>query len=147
MNTPLTHPDFLSIFNRLCVALRELHDDTGITQDVYWHALRDVSLESLGLSAEALSKEPGRKWFPTTSEWRTAANRAADDLRRAEHVSTGREWHDECRDCSDTGWVKDLTCDGSAYGACGRPRLHGAHTYTVPCPCRPTNRTYQRRHA
>jgi hypothetical protein len=136
--------EFLTIFNRLCVALREPQDDTGITQGVYWDALHDLSLVSLQTAADALSKQGRRKFFPTTAEWRAEAERAQTvELRQAVSVGPRTEpWKHECYDCEDTGWIVGMTCDGGS--ACGRKTRHLAHDYTMPCPCRPTNRTFRR---
>lgn len=138
---------FLAVFSRLCVALRETQDDSGITQQVYFDALRDLPLDALERGAMALSRERGRRFFPTTAEWRAAAEIAAtDSLRKA--LSDGQRdepWRHECADCEDSGWVRGLTCDGKAHGACGRVSAHLAHDYTMACPCRATNRTYRRK--
>ena len=146
MAIPTDARSFLAVFSRLCVALREAQDDSGITQQVYSEALQDVPLPALEAGADLLMKEQGRRFFPTTAEWRAAADRAREAQLRAA-VGQGRSdpWRYECRDCEDTGWVRDLTCPGDA--RCGRERKHGAHDYTLPCPCRPTNRTYQRHQA
>lgn len=140
---------FMALFNRLCVALREPQDGTGVTQGVYWDALRDVPLTALEGGATRLMREPGRKWFPTVAEWRTQADLAREEvLRQAVRPTRDAErdpWRHECLDCEDTGWVRGLTCDGGA--TCGRTRAHMPHDYTLACPCRPTNRTYLRHHA
>ena len=138
-----TEADFLAVFNRLCVALRETQDDTGITQGVYWDALRDLPLAALETGANVLMRQQGRRFFPTTAEWRSEAEKAAyADLKKA--VSGGREepWKHECQDCEDSGWVRGLTCDGGT--TCGRTRKHMPHDYTMACPCRMTNHTYRR---
>jgi hypothetical protein len=136
---------FLAVYNRLCVALREPQDDTGITQGVYWDALKDLSMEALETAASVLMRQPGRRFFPTTAEWRTEAERA-QLARLREVVRPGRDqpWQYECESCEDTGWVGSMECDGAAGSRCGRRRVHLAHTFTRVCPCRPTNRTYQR---
>lgn len=139
--------EFLAVFSRLCVALRETQDETGITQQVYWDALRDVPLAALDAGAAALAREPGRRFFPTTAEWRAAADTAATAQLRAAVGGRSEPWRDDCRDCGDTGWVIGLTCDGAKGGACGRPFKHRAHDYTLACPCRMTNRTYRRHQA
>lgn len=136
--------EFLTIFNRLCVALREPQDDTGITQGVYWDALRDLSLDSLQTAADALAKQQGRRFFPTTAEWRMEAERAsATHLLKAVTVGGRSEpWKHECHECQDTGWIVGLACDGGS--VCGRTQKHLAHAYTQACPCRINNRTYRR---
>lgn len=137
--------EFLAIFNRLCVALRETQDDSGITQQVYWEALRDLPMLSIDQSAVALSRQTGRRFFPTTAEWRTEAeNASAAHMRKVVPAARVDPWHHECRDCEDSGWVRGLTCDGGT--TCGRTRKHMPHDYTMACPCRATNRTYLRHH-
>jgi hypothetical protein len=139
-----TEQDFLAVFSRLCVALREAQDESGITQQVYWEALKDLPLKALELGAGNLMREKGRRFFPSTTEWRAAAYEAEVTTRNADLGRT-EPWHDECRDCEDTGWVLGLECDGGP--TCGRKQKHLAHSYTIPCPCRATNRTYLRRQA
>lgn len=134
---------FIAVFSRLCVALRESQDDTGITQQVYFEALKDVPVAALEAGADLLMREQGRRFFPTTAEWRTAAERARESqFRSAVGQARTDPWRHECHDCEDTGWVRGLTCPGDA--RCGRDRKHMPHDYTMACPCRPTNRTYQR---
>jgi hypothetical protein len=134
--------EFLQVFNRLCVGLRETQDDSGTTQMIYFEALRDLPIAALRGGADALMREPGRRFFPTTAEWRTAATQAHRELLR-HAVAPAREqpWTVECEACEDTGWVL-RACPGDA--VCGRERAHGAHGYATVCPCRPHNRTYQR---
>ena len=140
---PPTDEEFVVVFNRLAVALREQQDETGITQGVYYDALKDLPLKAIDLGAVALTKQMDRRFFPTTAEWRTAAERAHQELLRAAVQPARVEpWHHECDRCHDTGWIQRLECDGSDY--CGRKPGHGSHTFTRMCPCRPTNRTYQR---
>lgn len=136
---------FSKIFNRLCVALREKDTDAA-TLRVYYDALKDVPLEAVSAGADALKKEPGRKWFPTTGEWRHAADVALkEQLRHAIPAARREPWTHECDGCEDTGWVLGLDCSGTVEAAtCGRPRLHAPHSWTKPCVCRSTNRTYRR---
>lgn len=107
--------EFLAVFSRLCVGLRETQDDSGITQQVYFEALRDLSSEALDAGAAALMRERGRKFFPTTAEWRTAAENAHVEALRKALTSTREDpWRHECRECEDSGWVVGMTCDGGA---------------------------------
>lgn len=146
LDTGADAAEFLQIFSRLCVALREPQDDSGITQGVYWQALSDLSLDALAASAIALARDTSRRFFPTTAEWRAAAGAAYEQkLRAAVQPAREQPWVHECRDCEDSGWVLDLTCDGGT--TCGRTKKHLPHTYTVACPCRATNRTYRRHQA
>lgn len=141
---PPTDAQFLAVFNRLCVALREPQDDTGVTQGVYWDALRDLPLPALEAGANALMREPGRRFFPSTAEWRTAAEQAQrQQFKAAVQAPREEPWHLECAACEDTGW-EHFHCPGDR--SCGRMKPHGAHDYVRVCVCRPTNRTYQRHH-
>lgn len=111
-----TKAEFLQVFNRLCVALREPQDDSGITQGVYFDALGDLTIDALRAGAELLMGERGRKFFPTTAEWRTAASQSLVEARRRIALPPGRSepWKHECEVCEDTGWVQGLECDGGA---------------------------------
>lgn len=145
---PGTDAEFLVVFNRLAVALREAQDETGLTQGVYFEALADLPLSALEAGAKALMQEPGRKWFPTTAEWRTAAEQAQmTQLRAAIAPAVDERASLHCRDCMDTGWVFDqgnpMMCPGD--GTCRRHRTHAPHTYTRPCPCREHNPHYQQK--
>ncbi len=139
--------EFLVIFNRLCVALREPQDDSGITQGIYFDALRDLPMVALETGAGALMKEPGRRFFPTTAEWRTAAELAQKAaLKSVLQPERDAAWQHDCTNCEDTGWElgeggMPLTCPEIP---CGRERAHLPHTFTRVCFCRPTNRTWMR---
>lgn len=151
---PLDPPErkaFAAIFNRLCVAVREPADESGITLRTYWDALKDVPVRALEDGAVALMREPGRKWLPSVGEWRAAALAASETaLRDAVKPARDEPWHDECEACQDTGFQFDRRCPGN--GECGikgcvkmaRGGRSSAHTYATPCSCRPMNRTYQR---
>lgn len=131
------------------MALREAQDDTGLTQGIYFDALKDLPLPAVEAAAMALMREPGRKWFPTTAEWRTAAERAAHEHLR-EVVTVPRD--DEpgvfiCGDCHDSGWMMSRggeawACDGGP--RCGRRQRHAPHTFTQACGCRASNMNYQK---
>ena len=142
-HAPAGATDFLRIFNRLCVALREPQDDSGVKADVYFDALKDLPLKSLEDGAGRIIREPGRKWFPTTAEWRGAALEAQELAFRAAVQPATREkpWVDECEACNDTGWAYQF-CPGDV--SCRRPRTHAAHDYVRVCSCLPNNRTFQR---
>lgn len=131
---------FLRAFNRLCVALRETPDDSGITQGIYFEALKDLPVEVVELAATALARDMGRRFFPTTAEWRDVACRLQQDHLRAA-LSGPRVWHHDCDECEDTGW-KYFDCAGDNF--CGRENRHAPHTCVRICLCRATNRTYQR---
>lgn len=104
---------FMALFSRLCVALRETQDESGITQQVYYEALHDLSPEALDAGATVLMRERGRRFFPTTAEWRTASETAHNETLRKVLTSRREEpWHHECRECEDSGWIVGMTCDG-----------------------------------
>ncbi len=142
LRAPTTDADFLRVFNRLAVALREPVDDSGVTQACYFEALADLPVAALEAGAAALMREAGRKFFPTSGEWRGRAEEAQRAQLRAA-LPAGREepWHFDCLACLDTGW-EERTCDGSSL--CGRQKKHPLHSYVRVCTCRPTNRTFQR---
>ena len=140
---PAQSAEFLAIYNRLCVGLREAPDDSGITQGIYWDALKDLPCAALETGAVALMREPGRRFFPTTAEWRQAAERAQiTQLREAVRPARDAPWVHECHDCEDTGW-RYHTCTET--NPCLRTKAHARpHDYVTPCPCRVSNRTYMR---
>jgi hypothetical protein len=135
--------DFLTLFNRLAIALRGEADNFGVTVGIYYDALADLPMAALEQGALDLMKQPGRKFFPTTAEWREAAEQAhQQQLKAALTPARDEPWHNECTACHDTGW-EVRSCDGTA-GICGRSKAHPAHDYVKPCACRPINRTFQR---
>lgn len=141
---PGSAAEFLTIYNRLAVGLREPQDSSGVTQGVYFSALKDLPFEAVRAAADGLLRERGRKWMPTTGEWRAAAELASEQLlREAVQPVRVQPWRHECESCEDTGWVLGLTCEGDS--GCGRDRKHAPHSWTRPCLCRSNNHTYQRR--
>lgn len=134
--------EFGEIFAVLAIQLRWQDADEGSMQS-YFDALKDISDALLKRSAHQLANEPGRRFFPTTGEWREAALRLeADDRRRV--MSGVRDWKIECTACDDSGWEYHH-CEGDK--TCGRQHEHRPHNFVTVCPCRDTNRTYQRHHA
>ena len=136
----VTEKDFAQVFAPLAVQLRWLDADEAAILS-YHKALCDIPISVLSRSAMRLANERGRKFFPTTGEWRDVALVIQQEDLRAE-FSGQRSWKDECDDCRDTGW-QTLECTG-LNGGCDRAHEHPAHDYVRVCPCRPTNRTYQR---
>lgn len=139
--------DFLRVFNRLAVALREPIDASGVKAEIYREFLSDLSIHALVAGANKLARETGRKFFPTTAEWRAAA---VDTQRKQLQAAVGdrseeRTWTHECDICDDTGWRK-FQCDGTDRGFCRRTFKHYPHDYVEVCDCRPTNRTFIRHH-
>lgn len=137
-----TERAFGEIFARLALQLRWLDADEAAILS-YFAVLKDLPANVLTRSAEQLAAERGRKYFPTTGEWRDCALRVQQEMLR-EELGTERDWKVECERCDDTGWMTDFKCGGGENDACGRPRRHLPHTFARECPCRPTNRTYQR---
>lgn len=141
-----TLSEFLPLFNRLGLALRVDGDETGLTQKTYYEALKDLPVSALEAGALALMRQPGRRFFPTTAEWRDAATHADTERRRSElPADVFGAFH--CSMCHDTGWELGiggdaLQCPGDT--RCGRPNGHTSHTFTRPCGCRATNPIYQR---
>lgn len=140
-----TLSELASVLGKLALQLR-VNDVDEATAMAYWEALQDLPLEAIRAAQETLAREPGRRWLPTTGEWREQALVARrGHVERALPPGRSEPWRDECGECRDTGWVMGLTCDGG--GRCGRTKPHRAHDYTCPCACRQTNRTYQRHYA
>jgi hypothetical protein len=134
---------FAQVFNRLAVAVRLPADEADeAMKRVYWEGLNDLPLEAVEDAARELSVG---EWFPKLGEWRSVATKAQNTRIIAKALpDPGRGWQSECGTCDDTGW-EELTCSGGRQ--CGRVKEHPPHNYVVPCPCRATNHTYQRRKA
>ena len=138
---PAVSTEFLKLYNRLCVAFREAPDETGVTQDVYFSALSDMPLLALAKGVDSLLRSDCH-FFPKVTEWRVAAEKAYRiEFERAVQPSRDEPWQYECEACEDTGWNR-YHCKGD--NRCGWKRKHDPHDYASACPCRPTNRTYQR---
>lgn len=141
---------FAQAFNRLAVATRlPTHEADAAMQQVYWTGLVDLPLASVSAAAEALAK--GAQWFPKVAEWRDAAYQQQVAELVALPAGREREWTHECATCEDTGW-EERRCYPGTLHHCGRELCAAGsehrkeHTYVVRCPCRDTNRTYQRHH-
>ncbi len=140
---------FDQTFNRLAVALRDNRNDTA-AKEVYYRALEEFPSQFVSEAALILAKEPERKFFPTTGEWVAAILTVKQSSERkflARPDNRDEPWHFECTACSDTGW-EDHACEGTTEfaqeTACGRKKPHYPHNFVTVCPCRATNRTYQR---
>jgi len=138
---PMTDREFGIVFAKLAIQLR-WQDAGEIEIRSYFDALRHFPLAEVRTAAEGLALERGRKFFPTTGEWRDAIE--AEHARQLAMASTPRIWRVECEDCEDCGWQR-FECPGNA--TCGRQNPHDAHSFVRVCSCRPTNHTYQRHHA
>jgi hypothetical protein len=111
---PMTAREFGLVFAKLAMQLRATDVDEATIRS-YYEPLADLPLEAVRMAQEAFSREPGRKWFPTSAEWRERASQAQDGLlRKALPPARSQPWRVECEDCEDTGWVFGLTCDGGA---------------------------------
>lgn len=136
---------FKQAFNRLAVAVRLPADQADAAmQKVYHDGLETFPIEAVEAAADSLAKSAA--WFPKLAEWREEAKKAQNTqaIARALPSSANRVWQAECQTCDDTGW-EPLECSGSRQ--CGREKEHQAHSYVVPCACRQSNHTYQRRRA
>lgn len=143
----MSEREFGVVMAKLAMQLRWTDADVGTIKS-YYEVLGDLPMDAISASASAFAREVGRKFPPTSAEWYHAAREVARDTERKKlALPPGREqpWRHECVSCEDTGWVQYLDCDGSPL--CGRKRKHLPHTFTKPCGCRATNRTYQRNRA
>lgn len=142
-DVPVTPEEFHAIFRRLALALRLTEQDAAMVS-AYYDALNDLPADAVARGARDLAREPGRKFFPTSAEWRECALTEQKQILRATlpaHQET--PWQAECETCDDTGWER-FECTGDQ--ACGRKNRHALHTYVRICGCRANNRTYQRHH-
>ena len=160
----MTIEEFGRVFGRLCVALQVPVDESGATERVYFGVLKDLPIEAIQAGAMAFMVEAGRRFLPSTGEWRDRARRAEDTTIRLRLQAHRTEpWRVECERCDDTGFVTHrcpgLAPDGQRVGErqkaggfgegdepCLRTQPHYEHSYVTDCACRATNRTYQRRH-
>lgn len=141
--------EFAQAFNRLAVATRlPTGEADAAMQQVYWNGLEDAPLDAVVAAAESLAK--ASIWFPKLAEWREASFKVR--LETVLQLPDGREepWRYECETCEDTGW-EDHRCYPGTLKTCGRRHCvagnYFEHHYVTECPCRPTNRTYQRHRA
>jgi hypothetical protein len=93
--------EFTNIFALLAVQLRQTDADGALMRG-YREGLQDLEPELLKAAAERLGRTA--EWFPTTSEWRTAA-----EAIRRERIETQREHLRKaprpfCSVCDDTSW-------------------------------------------
>lgn len=135
---------FKQAFNRLAVAVRLPADQADVAmQRIYWEGLESYPIDAVEDAASALAAQA--VWFPKLAEWIEVTSKAQNArVLKLALPDPGRGWNSECGTCDDTGW-EPLTCAGGRQ--CGRDREHAAHSFVVPCACRDTNRTYQRRKA
>lgn len=135
----------LAEFTPICTRLaRQLRADVS-ADDVrdYVSALAEFDREDVATAAQSLAVEPGRRFFPSTAQWAERAKKAQRE-RLLTSASTREPWRVECDACEDTGWRRH-ECDGTMR-FCGRRQPHAAHEWVERCPCRPSNRTFQRHH-
>lgn len=176
VTTPMTERDFATVFGKLALQLQRTADADLATIKSYFEALADLPLAAIQSAAVVYAREPGRKWMPTTGEWREQVHVVQRQaLRRVVPPAREAEWHFDCDRCFDTGWAL-WTCDGGGAQwpediepntrgktpwsfkpqardtaiprppTCQRRQPHLPHDYVEPCVCRPTNRTWQRKY-
>ncbi len=138
----ITSEEFAVIYTRMASQLRWL-DFRPTDVENYFEALRDLPDTLLHESAKRIANAPGRKYFPTTGEWREWALEVEAEIRRKE-ITGERVWKLECDDCEDCGWLF-FDCPGDT--TCERTKPHLPHRFVRACGCRESNRTYQRHHA
>lgn len=110
----MTTREFGVVFAKLAMQLRATDVDEATIRS-YFEALSDLPLEAVRMAQEAFSREPGRKWLPTSAEWRERALGASQaQLRKALPSGRTEPWRVECESCEDTGWIFGLECDGGA---------------------------------
>lgn len=137
----MTEREFGAVFAVLAMQLRWTDADEMAVRS-YYEALQSVSLEALKASAQQFAQEAGRRFFPTSAEWFEAAQHVTTEaLRKALPPAREEPWRFDDEACFDTGW-KPYECPGDE--RCGRRSRHVAHAYVRACPCRPTNKTFQR---
>ena len=115
--TPMSEKDFGIVFGKLAMQLRFTDADVATIKS-YYEPLSDLPLEAVRMAQEAFSREAGRKWFPTSGEWRERAEEARKASLKAALSHRDEPWRVECEKCDDTGWILHLTCDGGE--TCGR---------------------------
>ncbi len=130
---------FAPIFETLARRLRFTNAEPDDVRS-YYDVLGQFPDPALKGAAARIAVEAGRKFMPTSAEWAEVTRTWIRDQQQ----TAPREWHVECEQCDDTGWER-FECTGDE--TCGRKNLHLPHSYVRVCPCRPTNRTYQRHHA
>lgn len=138
----MTLQEFSRIYMVLALQLRNANTDE-LAVAAYFDALQDMQIASVHDGAKYFARERGRKFFPTTAEWRDRAFLAfQNELRSAFQEVREKPWYSDCTACDDTGW-EGFSCPERP---CDRTRTHAPHVYVSACPCRATNRTYQRHH-
>ncbi len=135
----MTEREFAEVFGKLALQLRWNDPDESAIRG-YFDALEKYPLDVVKQAANTLALERGRKFFPTTGEWCDAIGHARAEEARAASAAP-RTWTVECEECDDCGW-QHFECTGDSF--CGRTNPHLPHTFVRICPCRATNRTYQR---
>lgn len=143
----MTEKEFGVVMVKLAMQLGAQNVDVAVIKS-YYEALQDLSLDAVKAAAQILAREPGRRFMPETPIWRDTAREWQEQQLRAALPHVRQEpWHFECEICHDTGWQEHL--DGTAFSCpaepCGRTKPHGEHTWTRPCHCRATNRSFLRR--
>lgn len=139
---------FSAAYKRLGSRLGKAPDGAAIMD-----AFRDVAQHPLAV-VEAALEQLGRscRFMPRPVQLIEACGDAARG-----HATEGGSippWvnHDQgsyfCATCQDTGFVRELTCDGDGrcriFG-CGQPgHANEPHDYTRKCSCRPTNPVLER---
>jgi hypothetical protein len=130
---------FTTLLTRLAATLNEPLAEDRV--EGYLEALADMDVRWLQIAAGAFGRTA--TFLPKPHEWRSRANQAEREAASFTRPQQRAEpWHAECSACQDTGWVPHHCPED----VCGRPACLYPHGFVSRCPCRVTNRTYQRHH-
>lgn len=86
----------------LCMALRQEVD--APQRRVYVRGLAEVPADVIGMAADRLSTEAGRRFFPTLPEWLACCAVVVNE-RRAVAARIAKALQDDCRECQGSGWA------------------------------------------
>lgn len=153
---------FLEEYRSYCAAWRQPVAREQL--ESYYEALEPCAQWAITEASLELRRSRARDQFPPpASAWYETAQRLMRErrLREARPMAREEPWRVECDACDDTGWARlrcvgvgrrrDLVVSefegGFPVEGCGNKRPHAGHFFVRPCPCRATNRTFQRKHA